>query len=85
MYVAASRPDAPEHHEYADTAAANAAGPMPKVCMIWGPSGIITMKSMMMVNWVSASSHSRRRSCWGARVGMGQVSNRKRVASRGGS
>lgn len=44
---------------------------MPKVCMIWGPSGIITMKSMMMVNCVSASSHSRRRSRWGASVGMG--------------
>src|SRR5258707_8237142 len=35
---------------------------MTNACMICGPSGIITMKSMMIVNWVSASSHSSPRS-----------------------
>src|SRR6266702_8009912 len=63
IYVAASKPDSPEHHEYAETAVANRAGEISNACMICGPSGIITMKSMMIVNCVSASSHSRRRSC----------------------
>ena len=64
--MAAKSPDKPAHHEYTDTAVAKAAGPILKASMICGPSGIITMKSMIRVNCVSASSHKRLRSRGGS-------------------
>ena len=50
--------------------------------MICGPNGIMTIKSMMTVNCVSASSQSRRRSCFVLMEYIGKILEEGK-ASRG--
>ena len=59
----ASKPEAPAEKEEADTRKPNWASTLLNICVNRGPSGIMTMKSTMCVNWMLASvrkSHSSR-------------------------
>ena len=58
-----SKPEAPAKKEEADITKPNWASTLLNICVNCGPSGIMTMKSTMCVNWMLASvrkSHSSR-------------------------